>query len=93
MRKFLSCLCVVFLSGCSSVISGYQEPKYNYIADHVRVVEQNSNFVVYEYSNIRVDEIAPVAAIYCNDIGGRQASLYDIGLWQNNRRRATFICK
>lgn len=82
---------LLFLVGCSSY--NYEEPEYNYIASHVNIVDKASNFVVYEYSNIRVDEIAPVAAIYCKDHGGRQANLYDISLWRNNRRRATFVCK
>ena len=69
------------------------EPDYNYIADHARVVDKTSNYVVYEYMNIRVDEIAPVAALYCNDQGGKQASLYNIELRPNNRRRVVFACK
>ncbi len=93
MVKILFGVVCFFLTACSSIMDGYEEPKYNYIADHVRVVEQTSNFVIYEYMDVRIDEIAPVAAIYCNDMGGKQASLYDIGLWRNNRRRATFICK
>ena len=93
MKKFLFIGLFLLLTACTAIDGGYEEPKYNYLADHVKIIEQTSNFVIYEYVDVRIDEIAPLAALYCNDEGGRQASLYDIGLWQNNRRRATFICK
>ena len=83
---------VLLLNACASS-SKYEEPDYNYIAAHVRVIDKTSNYVVYEYMNIRVDEVAPVAALYCNDQNGKQASLYNIELRPNNRRRATFACK
>jgi hypothetical protein len=94
MKKALVCL-FFLLTACSTPEHPeYIEPPYNRLVEHIRVVEKTSNFVVYEYFNIRVDEVAPVAAIYCNDRGnGRQAELYNIELRPNNRRRATFICK
>lgn len=93
MKKFLA-LAFFVLQGCSSAGVYYEEPEYNRLAEHITIVGKTSNYVIYEYSNIRVDEVAPIAAVYCNDKGGgRQATLYDITLHQNNRRRATFICK
>lgn len=93
MKKiFLSA--VLFLSACSSAELAYEEPEYNRLAEHITVVGKTSNYVIYEYSNIRVDEVAPIAAVYCNDKGhGRQATLYNVTLQQNNRRRAIFVCK
>ena len=96
MRKFsIICSLAFLLGGCALLgeEAEYVEPDYNYIADHARVIDKTSNYVVYEYINIRVDEIAPVAAIYCNDQGGKQASLYNIELRPNNRRRVVFACK
>ena len=94
MIKALTAVCsIAFLLGACASNSENIEPDYNYIADHVQVVDKNSNYVVYEYMNIRVDEIAPVAALYCNDQGGKQASLYNIELRPNNRRRVVFACK
>lgn len=95
MKKiFLSLALAGALSACASSSEPvYQEPEYNYIADHVRVIDKTSNYVVYEYNNIRVDEVAPVAAIYCNNHGGRQAALYDITMRPDHRRRATFVCE
>lgn len=90
---------VLILSGCNSPFAFNNanelefNPDYNRIARNVAVVEQSSSFVTYEYKNIRVDEIAAVAALYCQDHGGRQASLYEIILHRNNSRRATFVCK
>lgn len=69
------------------------EPPYNYLAAHINVIGKTSNYVVYEYGDIRVDEVAPIAAIYCNEQGGKTAELYDIGLRPDHRRRATFICR
>lgn len=92
--KRLFFFAVFLLSACSSSEWMYEEPEYNRLAEHIKVVGKTSNYVIYEYSNIRVDEVAPVAAVYCHEKGGRrQASLYNITMHQNNRRRATFICK
>lgn len=94
MKKVFSCLLfILLLSGCVGYGTSYVAPDYNHIASHVVVLDKSSNYVVYEYSDIRVDEIAPVAAIYCHDHGGRVASLYDINLRPDNRRRATFVCQ
>lgn len=68
-------------------------PDYNRIARNVTVVSKSPLYVTYEYKNIRVDEIAAVAAQYCFDRGKRQAELYEITMHPNNARRATFVCK
>ena len=71
----------------------YVEPDYNYLADHINVVEKSSSHVVYEYSNVRVDEVAGVAAVYCyENAGKKKALLYNIITRPDNRRRANFIC-
>lgn len=91
MKKLLMLL-MFLITSCST--SYYAEPEYNRLAEHIKIIGKTSNYVIYEYSNVRVDEVAPIAAVYCSDKGhGRQASLYDITLHQNNRRRATFVCK
>ncbi len=91
MRKTcLALLTLLLLSGCASDAFS---PDYNYITQRVTIADKSSRHVVYEYSDIRVDEIVPVASIYCYENGGYQAELRDITLWHNNRRRATFICQ
>ena len=91
MKKICLLLLVVFLS--SSCVSDAFRPNHNYIAERVTIADKSSRHVVYEYADIRVDEIVPVASIYCFENGGYRAELRDITLWHNNRRRATFICQ
>ena len=86
MKNFFAALLVLGISACAS-------SEYNHIAAHTRVVAKSPNFVTYEYKDIRVDEIAPVAALYCQDRGGKQASLYEIITRPDNSRRATFVCQ
>lgn len=84
---FIAALCA-----CATQEDNF-EPPYNYLAAHINVIAKTSNYVVYEYGDVRVDEVAPIAAIYCNEQGGKTAELYDIGLRQDHRRRATFLCR
>lgn len=61
--------------------------------ENVAVKAKSKDFVVYEYKDIRVDELAPLAADYCAEQGfGLKAYLRDIILYRNNLRRATFDC-
>lgn len=69
------------------------EPDYNRYAGNVSIVSTSSDSVVYEYKNIRVDELGAIAAQYCDDHGQRQAYLDKILLHKNNSRRAVFICR
>jgi len=89
---------ILFLFFLLGACASYEEevifsPDYNRIAKNTRVVSKSPYYVTYEYKNIRVDEIAPVAAEYCFSRGGLQASLYEITTHRNNARRATFACK
>ncbi len=96
MKKIFAALLALSMNACAlsepeTVI--WEQPDYNHIAAHARVVAKSPNFVTYEYKDIRVDEIAPVAALYCQDRGGKQASLYEIVTRPDNSRRATFVCQ
>lgn len=95
MKKLVACTLSLLACACAAepekVI--WEQPDYNYIAAHTRVVAKSPNFVTYEYKDIRVDEIAPVAALYCQDRGGKQAALYEITMRPDNSRRATFACQ
>lgn len=91
MKKILGILLISFLSACAS--DDTWEPEYNYLAAHMNVVGQTSKYVVYEYNDIRIDEVATVAAVYCNNHEGKTAELYDIILRPDHRRRATFVCR
>lgn len=84
---------LVCLSGCSYGGGVTFDPDYNRLAKNTTVVSHSSNYVTYEYKNIRVDELAAVAALYCRDQGGKDAALYGITLHNNNSRRVTFVCE
>lgn len=93
MKRYLLFF-LLFICSCTTAEQlQHIEPEYNHLVDHMVVVDKGSNFVVYEYSDIRIDEITPVAAIYCHEKGNKQASLYDINLRSNHSRRATFVCQ
>ncbi len=93
IKKFLlPVIAIGTLVACATKDNTF-EPPYNYLAAHINVIGKTSNYVVYEYSDVRIDEVAPIAAIYCNEQGGKTAELYDIGLRQDHRRRATFFCR
>ncbi|MBQ9235633.1 MAG: hypothetical protein IJ184_04130 [Alphaproteobacteria bacterium] len=91
MKKIFVIVLIAFL--LPACASKEWEPPYNYLASHINVIGKTSNYVVYEYSDVRIDEVAPIAALYCRDQGGRTAELYDIGLRADHRRRATFMCR
>ena len=49
--------------------------------------------VIYEYSDVRVDDVASLAIVYCQHANpGSKATLHDIYMYQNHKRRATFDC-
>lgn len=91
---------MAFLCACQSIVgpeyaeSEYVEPDYNYLASHINVVETSSSHVIYEYTNVRIDEVAGVAGVYCYEKNGKkQALLHKIVTRPDNRRHATFICQ
>ena len=95
MKNLFLSILLFFLTACNTPSEQKLElnPDYNRLARNATVVQKASNFVTYEYKNIRVDELAAVAALYCQDHGDRQAVLHDIQLHPNHARRATFYCR
>lgn len=91
----------LFLSGCSyfsDMFSSQEAPvltdvDYADYAKNVTIASQGDNFVVYEYRNIRVDDLAILAALYCKDHNSTRAYLDNITLYHNNARRAKFMCR
>ena len=71
----------------------------NYVSDaekmHYKenIVEKRrgENYVSYEYQNVRIDEIAALAAYYCEQ-KGKKAYLREIVMRENHSRLATFDC-
>lgn len=65
----------------------------NVSADDVFVVGESETSVTYQYKNVRVDEISPLASLYCEDVArGRSPYLRDVVLFNNGFMRATFDC-
>ena len=95
MNKIFMTLMLLLCCSCvtGQKVAVWQIPDYNRIASHVRVVDKSPTFVTYEYKDISIHEVAPVAAVYCHDRGNKQASLYEITMRPDNSRRAVFVCK
>ncbi len=73
----------------------------NYISDidlnryKENIVEKrrNETSVSYEYRDVRIDELTPLAAHYCNQKNQKQtAKLREIVMRENHSRLATFDC-
>lgn len=62
-------------------------------ASDVFVVGEGADFVTYQYKNVRVDEISPLASMYCADIAyGGSPYLREVSMYHNGFMRATFDC-
>ena len=65
---------------------------FNKFIDKVIIANKTPSTIIYEYQDVRVDEVALLAAVYCQENGNRNAYLEKISLYKNNRRRASFYC-
>ena len=62
-------------------------------ANDVFVVGEGADYVTYQYKNVRVDEISPLASMYCADVTyGSSPYLREVSLYHNGFMRATFDC-
>lgn len=60
---------------------------------NIVVKTMGDDYIVYEYSNVRIDKVAPLASRYCYETNpGKKAYLRDIYMHKNHKRRATFDC-
>ena len=60
---------------------------------HILVKGMGDDYVIYEYSDVRVDQVATLASRYCYDKDPRtSAYLRDVYMRKNRKRRATFDC-
>lgn len=60
---------------------------------NIIVKTMGDDYIVYEYSDVRIDKVAPLASRYCYETNpGKKAYLRDIYLHKNHKRRATFDC-
>ena len=59
----------------------------------VFVVNEDTDSVTYQYKNVRVDEISPLASLYCADAAfGASPYLREVSMYHNGFMRATFDC-
>ncbi len=91
MKKFCLLLMGILLFAACVAHQEFR-PDFNKYVDNVVVVETSPSHVIYEYKNIRVDELAMLAALYCQEQNDKKATLSDVVLYKNNARRATFLC-
>lgn len=62
-------------------------------ANDVFVVDEGEDFVTYQYRSVAVDEVSPLATMYCADVGeGRSSYLREVVMYHNGFMRATFDC-
>ena len=62
-------------------------------ANDVFVVGEGLDYVTYQYKNVRVDEISPLASMYCADVAfGGSPYLREVSIYHNGFMRATFDC-
>ncbi len=65
----------------------------NITANDVFVVDEGTDFVTYQYKSVRVDEISPLASLYCADVTrGASPYLREVNMYHNGFMRATFDC-
>ena len=65
---------------------------YKAFASRVSMIDSTSNAAGYQYRDVRVDEIMPLAARYCREHGNRRAILRKINLYHGYYRRISFDC-
>ena len=69
------------------------ETQKEHYRENIALKHHNENYVSYEYQNVRIDEIAKLAAYYCEQKGAdKKAYLREIVMRENHSRLATFDC-
>ena len=102
MKKILILpLLFLFVASCRNTPEQINITQGNYISEadaqryRENIVEKRrgSNFVSYEYRDVRVDELTPLAIHYCKEKDAHfQARLREIVMRENHSRLATFDC-
>lgn len=69
------------------------EADFEMYRKNIVVKTMGDDYIVYEYSDVRIDKVAPLASRYCYETNpGKKAYLRDIYMHRNHKRRATFDC-
>lgn len=93
MKKLILVAFVMLMCACSTnrVKTDLYENDADRYAKNILVKESSDDTIIYEYKDVRIDEIAGLAAKHCNKVG-RRAVLQHTYLHKNNKMRATFVC-
>ncbi|MDO4161616.1 MAG: hypothetical protein Q4D80_01250 [Pseudomonadota bacterium] len=99
MKKVLMlCLLALVCVSCQSNVEEISaEPVYSSDAErfyrNISTKAMGEDYVVYEYMDVRIDDVATLASRYCFETTeGKKAYLRDIYMYKNHKRRATFDC-
>ena len=98
MKKILLlCLLATLCVSCQSKVDDEGIPVYASDAERFRrniaTKVMGEDYVVYEYVDVRIDDVATLASRYCYETTeGKKAYLRDIYMYKNHKRRATFDC-
>ena len=99
MMSVILCMTVACANNEKQVVVCEENYQGNYFSEadkaHYRenIVEKRrgERYVSYEYQNVRIDEIAALAAYYCEQ-KSKKAYLREIVMRENHSRLATFDC-
>jgi len=98
-RLFFLCLMAIVCVSCRSKVERELEPLPLYAADadryrqNISVKAMGEDYVVYEYMDVRIDDVATLASNFCYETNpDKKAYLRDIYMYKNHKRRATFDC-
>lgn len=100
MKKYFAILGLCFLAAACSVLpvkddkieDDYYKNNMERFMQNISIKAETPRYVTYEYKDVRIDEVASLAARYCNDHGGKKAFLRENITFRNHLRRATFDC-
>lgn len=97
MKKILFLLTtILIISGCATTSQPQRADEeveaYNRLTGNISIKEKGRYSITYEYKDVRVDDIAVLAARYCKETYNTQAHLKSVTLHKNNYRLATFHC-
>lgn len=98
MKKILLlCLLATLCVSCQSKVDDEGVQVYASDAERFRrniaTKAMGEDYVVYEYVDVRIDDVATLASRYCYETTeGKKAYLRDIYMYKNHKRRATFDC-
>lgn len=105
MKKILFLFgAILAISACTSSDYDYEydndemqrtesyDETYDRLTNNIFIKEKAPYSITYEYKDVRVDDIAVLAARYCKETYNTLAHLKSITLHKNNYRLATFHC-